>query len=123
MADVILKTISIKQKMVNFKKHLLIVLLTSRTLYCHQYSSDFIYFVLLARELFLHSWLTFRENGPNSYNIFALLTGMYREVLMIKFRCTVKDSFLIIVDLMFLSVLRIQLACIIMQFALKMVGV
>ena len=64
IADAILKTISIKQKIVNFKKHSPIVLLTSKALYCHQYSADFIYFVPLARKLFLHCWLTFRENGP-----------------------------------------------------------
>ena len=64
MVDAILKTISIKQKMVNFKKHSPIVLLTSETLYCHHCSGDFTYFVCQARELFLHSWLTFHENGP-----------------------------------------------------------
>ena len=63
IADAILKTISIKQKIVNFKKHLRIVLLTSKTLFYHQYSADFTHFVPLSRELFLHYWLTFRENG------------------------------------------------------------
>ena len=36
---------------------------TSKTLYCYQFSVDFTYFVSLARELFLQSRLTFRENG------------------------------------------------------------
>ena len=69
MADAILKAISIKQRIVNVKKHLPVLLLTSKTLYCHQYSADFTYFVPLARELFLHYWLTFRENGPRMPNI------------------------------------------------------
>ena len=64
IVDAILKTISIKQKLLNFKKHSPVVLLTYKTLHCHQYSADFTYFVLLARELFLHSCLTFHENGP-----------------------------------------------------------
>ena len=63
-ADAILKTISIIQKVLNFKKHSPIVLLTSKTLYFHQYSADFTYFVPLAREWFSLSWLTFCENGP-----------------------------------------------------------
>ena len=62
--DAILKAISIKQKIVNFKKHSPVILLTSKALHFHQYSADFTYFVSIARELFLHSWLTFRENGP-----------------------------------------------------------
>ena len=40
------------------------VLLISKTLYFHQYSADFTYFAPLARELFLYSWLIFRESGP-----------------------------------------------------------
>ena len=52
MADAILKIVSIKQKIVNFKEHLPIVMLTSKTLYCHYCSADFTYFVSLARELF-----------------------------------------------------------------------
>ena len=63
MAEAILKTVSIKQKVVNVKKHSPTVWL-SNTLYCHQCSLDFTYFVPLARELFFHSWLTFHENGP-----------------------------------------------------------
>ena len=47
--------------MVNSKKHSPIVLLASKPLYCRQYPADVTYFVPLARELFLHSWLTFRE--------------------------------------------------------------
>ena len=47
----------------NFKTHSTVVLLTSKTLYCNQYSADFTYFVPLAREFLLYSWLTFRENG------------------------------------------------------------
>ena len=35
-------------KQSQFKKHPPIVLLTSKTLYCHQYSADFTYFVPLA---------------------------------------------------------------------------
>jgi len=74
MVDAILKTISIKQNIVNFKTP--IVLFMSKILYCHQYSCDFTYFIgkirrdvlyswlTFYRELFLHSWLTFRENGP-----------------------------------------------------------
>ena len=50
-------------KIANFKKHSRIVLLTSKTLHCHQCSADFTYLVPLARELFLHSWLTFGDNG------------------------------------------------------------
>ena len=52
MADAILKTISIKQIIVNFKRHSPIVLLTLKTLYCPQYSADFTYFVPVARKLF-----------------------------------------------------------------------
>ena len=59
----ILNTISIKQKIVDFKEHSLVVLLISKILYCHQYSADFTYFMALARELFLHYWLIFRENS------------------------------------------------------------
>ena len=62
MTDVILKTTSIQDEIVNFKKHLPIVSQTSKAFYGHQYSADFIYFISLARDLFLHSWLTFREN-------------------------------------------------------------
>ena len=39
-------------KIVNFKKHSQIVVLTCKILYCHQYSGDFIYFEPRARELF-----------------------------------------------------------------------
>ena len=60
----ILKTISIKCKIVNFKKHLPTVVQTSKTLYCYQFSDDFTYFMFLTRQLCLRSWLTFRENGP-----------------------------------------------------------
>ena len=63
MAEAILKTVSIKQKVVNVKKHSPTVWL-SNTLYCHQCSLDFTYFVPLARELSFHSWLKFHENGP-----------------------------------------------------------
>ena len=65
MADANLKTISIKHKIVNFKKHLSAMVLTSRILYCYQSFADFTYFVSLPRELFLHFWLIFRENGPD----------------------------------------------------------
>ena len=64
MADAVLKVISIKQKIVSFKKYLPVLLFTFKTLYCHHYSADSTYFVPLARELCLPSWLTFRENGP-----------------------------------------------------------
>ena len=57
MADAILKTISIKHKIVNIKKHLPIVVQTSKTLYCHQFFADFTYFMSLARELLSQSWL------------------------------------------------------------------
>ena len=52
MVDAILKTISIKQKIVNFNKRSPIILLTSKASYCHQCSADFTYFVPLAREVF-----------------------------------------------------------------------
>ena len=77
MAGAILKITTIKQKTEDFKKHSPIVLLTPKALYCHQYSTDFIYFVPLARELFLHSWLTLRENGPTS-TWFVLLRKLLR---------------------------------------------
>ena len=53
-------------------------LLISKTLYCHEYCADFTYFVHLGRELFLHSLLTFHENGPvasleNERNVFKFL--------------------------------------------------
>ena len=64
MADGIFKTLSIKHKIVNVKKHSPVLILTSKILYCHQYSADFTYFMLLVRELFLHAWLTFLVNGP-----------------------------------------------------------
>ena len=48
-----------------FQKYLPIVLLASKTWYCHQFFADFTYFVPLARDLFLHSWLPCHENGPN----------------------------------------------------------
>ena len=51
-------------KLVNFKKHSPIVFLTSKKFYSHQYPANFTHFVSLARELVLHSWLTFRENCP-----------------------------------------------------------
>ena len=64
MRDMILKTISIKHKIVNFKEHLPTVVQTSTTLYCHKVSAGFTYFMFLAGELFLQSRLTFREHGP-----------------------------------------------------------
>ena len=51
-ADAILKTISIKQKILNLKKHSPIVLLTSKALCFHRYAADFTYFVPLARVFF-----------------------------------------------------------------------
>ena len=47
----------------NVNKCLPPVLLTSKTLYCHQYSADFTCLISLARVLFLYSWLTLNENG------------------------------------------------------------
>ena len=64
MADVILKTISIKHKIVSIRKHLPTMVQASKTLYCYQFSADFTYFMSVARELFLHSRLISRENGP-----------------------------------------------------------
>ena len=61
MVGVILKTISIKEKIVNFKNHLLTAVQTSKTLHCHKFSADFTNAVSLTKELFLHSWLTFGE--------------------------------------------------------------
>ena len=57
MVDAILKTISIKEKVLNFKNHSPFLLLTSKTLYYRQYSGDFTHFVPQTRELVLHSWL------------------------------------------------------------------
>ena len=73
MADVVLKAISIKHKVVNLKEHLSSVLSTFKKLYLHQYSADFIQFVSLARKLLLHFRLTIHEKGPcmlSSYCIF-----------------------------------------------------
>ena len=64
MVDVILKAISIKYKHDKSQKNVLpTVVSTFKTLYCHKYSADFTYLMSLARELFLQSQLTFRENG------------------------------------------------------------
>ena len=61
------KTILIKQRSINFKKHLRTVVKTSKTWYCHQYSTDFIFLRFLVRELLLHFWLTFRKNSSLSF--------------------------------------------------------
>ena len=59
IVDVILKAISIRYKHDKSQKNVL----PTVALYCHKYSADFTYLMSLARELFLQSQLTFRENG------------------------------------------------------------
>ena len=71
------KKISITQTIANFKKQLPIVFLTSKILYCHQYFADFTLFVPLAKELPLHSWLIFRENGIKRREVITLLALLF----------------------------------------------
>ena len=53
MADANLKTISIRNKVVNFKKNICkLWFKTSKTLYCNQYSADFTILMSLARVVF-----------------------------------------------------------------------
>ena len=51
MTDIVLKTISVEHKIVDFKKHLSTVVETSRKLHCNKFSAD-------------STYLIFHSNGP-----------------------------------------------------------